>query len=86
MSLLTRLGRRDGKNRQVKIFAAQDEAQDLADERSYQAVKHRIHQRIVDEMTPAEQVVLSSIHQDPRKVRHRLKIPLVEISRRDRGL
>ncbi|WP_026761397.1 CpaF family protein [Selenomonas ruminantium] len=68
MSLLTRLGRRDGKNRQVKIFAAQDEAQDLADERSYQAVKHRIHQRIVDEMTPAEQVVLSSIHQDPRKV------------------
>jgi len=68
MSLLMRLGRRDGKNRQVKIFAAQDEAQDLADERSYQAVKHRIHQRIVDEMTPAEQVVLSSVHQDPRKV------------------
>ena len=68
MSLLTRLGRRDGKNRQVKIFAAQDEAQDLAEERSYQAVKHRIHQRIVDEMTPAEQVVLSSVHQDPRKV------------------
>lgn len=68
MSLLTRLGRRDGQNRQVKIFAAQDEAQDLADERSYQAVKHRIHQRIVDEMTPAEQVVLSSVHQDPRKV------------------
>ena len=68
MSLLTRLGRRDGQNRQVKIFAAQDEAQDLADERSYQAVKHRIHQRIMDEMTPAEQVVLSSVHQDPRKV------------------
>ena len=68
MSLLTRLGRRDGQNRQVKIFAAQDEAQDLAEERSYQAVKHRIHQRIMDEMTPAEQVVLSSIHQDPRKV------------------
>ena len=68
MSLLTRLGRRDGQNRQVKIFAAQDEAQDLAEESSYQAVKHRIHQRIMDEMTPAEQVVLSSIHQDPRKV------------------
>ena len=68
MSLLTRLGRRDGQNRQVKIFAAQDEAQNLAEERSYQAVKHRIHQRIMDEMTPAEQVVLSSIHQDPRKV------------------
>lgn len=68
MSLLTRLGRRDGQNRQVKIFAAQDEAQDLAEERSYQAVKHRIHQCIMDEMTPAEQVVLSSVHQDPRKV------------------
>ncbi|SEA14814.1 CpaF family protein [Selenomonas ruminantium] len=68
MSLLTRLGRREGQNRQVRIFAAQDEAQNLAEERSYQAVKHRIHQRIVDEMTPAEQVVLSSIHQDPHKV------------------
>ena len=68
MSLLTRLGRRDGQNKQVQIFAAQDEAQELAEERSYQAVKHRIHQRIIDEMTPAEQVLLSSVNQDSRKV------------------
>ncbi len=68
MSLLTRLGRKDGQNRQVKIFAAQDEAQEMAEERSYQAVKHRIHQRIIDEMTPAEQVVLSGLNQDPAKV------------------
>ncbi|BAL83569.1 putative type II secretion system protein E [Selenomonas ruminantium subsp. lactilytica TAM6421] len=68
MSLLTRLGRRDGRNKQVRIFAAQDEAQEMAEERSYQAVKHRIHQRIIDEMTPAEQVVLSSLNQDPRQV------------------
>lgn len=68
MSLLTRLGRKHGQNRQVKIFAAQDEVQELAEERSYQAVKHRIHQRIVDEMTPAEQAVISGIHQDSRKV------------------
>ena len=68
MSLLTRLGRRDGQNKQVRIFAAQDEAQEIAEERSYQAVKHRIHQRIIDEMTPAEQVLLSSVNQDSRKV------------------
>ena len=68
MSLLTRLGRRDGQNKQVRIFAAQDEAQEISEERSYQAVKHRIHQRIIDEMTPAEQVLLSSVNQDSRKV------------------
>ncbi|SDO78512.1 CpaF family protein [Selenomonas ruminantium] len=68
MSLLTRLGRKNGRNSQVRIFAAQDEAQEMAEERSYQAVKHRIHQRIIDEMTPAEQVLLSSMNQDPRKV------------------
>ncbi len=67
MSLLTRLGRKNGQNRQVRIFAAQDEVQELAEERSYQAVKHRIHQRIIDEMTPAEQVILSGMHQDSRK-------------------
>ena len=31
MSLLTRLGRKDGQNRQVRIFAAQDEVQELAE-------------------------------------------------------
>ncbi|SHK62685.1 pilus assembly protein CpaF [Selenomonas ruminantium] len=67
MSLLTRLGRKNGQNRQVKIFTAQEETQDLAEE-SYQEVKHRLHQRIIDEIAPAEQAMLSSLHQDPHKV------------------
>ncbi|WP_298465416.1 CpaF family protein [uncultured Mitsuokella sp.] len=68
MSLLTRLGRAAGENRQVNIFGSRSEGQDTAAERSYQQVKQRIHQRIVDEMTPAEQAMLSSVHQDPHQV------------------
>ena len=68
MSLLTRLGRMDGKNKQVMIFASHEEGQDSAEELSYQSIKHRIHQRIVDEMTPDEQSILSSLNQDPRQV------------------
>ena len=68
MSLLTRLGRMEGTNKQVMIFASREESQDTAEEVSYQTLKHRIHQRIVDEMTPEEQQVLSSINQDPRQV------------------
>ena len=58
MSLLTRLGRKDGQNQQVKIFALQDDAQDLAEELSYQSIKHHIHQHILNEMTPAEQAAV----------------------------
>ena len=54
MSLLTRLGRMEGTNKQVMIFASREESQDTAEEVSYQTLKHRIHQRIVDEMTPEE--------------------------------
>lgn len=68
MSLLTRLGRAAGENRQVNIFGSCSEGQDTEAERSYQQVKQRIHQRIVDEMTPAEQAMLSSVHQDPHQV------------------
>ena len=68
MSLLTRLGRKDGQNQQVKIFALQDDAQDLAEELSYQSIKHHIHQHILNEMTPAEQAAVSALNQDPRKV------------------
>lgn len=68
MSLLTRLGRADGENRQVNIFGARSEGQDSAAERSYQQIKQRIHQRIVDEMTPDEQAMLSSVHQDPHQI------------------
>ncbi len=68
MSLLTRLGRAADENRQVNIFGSREENQDTAAERSYQEIKQRIHQRIVDEMTPAEQAMLSSVHQDPHQV------------------
>lgn len=68
MSLLTRLGRAAGENRQVNIFGVRSEGQDSAAERSYQQIKQRIHQRIVDEMTPAEQAMLSSVNQDPHQV------------------
>lgn len=68
MSLLTRLGRAAGENRQVNIFGAREDSQDSAAERSYQEVKQRIHQRIVDEMTPEEQLMLTSVHQDPHQV------------------
>lgn len=68
MSLLTRLGRAAGENRQVNIFGARSEGQDSAAERSYQQIKQRIHQRIVDEMTPDEQAMLSSVHQDPHQI------------------
>ena len=68
MSLLTRLGRAAGENRQVNIFGAREDSQDMAAERSYQDVKQRIHQRIVDEMTPEEQLMLTSVHQDPHQV------------------
>ncbi len=68
MSLLTRLGRAANENRQVNIFGAREDTQDMAAERSYQEVKQRIHQRIVDEMTPEEQLMLTSVHQDPHQV------------------
>lgn len=68
MSLLTRLGRAASENRQVNIFGAREDSQDMAAERSYQEVKQRIHQRIVDEMTPDEQAMLSSVHQDPHQI------------------
>lgn len=68
MSLLSRLGRRDGKNVQVKIFSLREDTQESAEELSYQSIKHRIHQRIVDDMTPEEQAVLSKLHQEPRAI------------------
>ena len=66
MSLLTRLGRKDGKNVQVKIFNSSQETEET--DESYQRVKQRIHHRIVEEMTPEEQRTLSSKVQDPRAV------------------
>lgn len=68
MSLLTRLGRPEGKNKQVMIFATHEDGNDDVEETSYQRAKQRIHQRIVDEMTPEEQQILSSMNQDSRQV------------------
>jgi pilus assembly protein CpaF len=52
------------------IFASQEENSDEVEESSYQRVKQRIHQRIVDEMTAEEQQILSSLNQDRRQVEH----------------
>lgn len=68
MSLLTRLGRMEGKNKQVMIFASHEENPDAVEELSYQSVKQRIHQRIVEGMTPEEQGILSSASQDSRQI------------------
>ena len=66
MSLLTRLGRPEGSNQQVRIFASQ--ASEDTGVESYLLAKQRVHQRIIDEMTPDEQKVLLSGHQDRNQV------------------
>ncbi|WP_037354941.1 CpaF family protein [Selenomonas sp. FC4001] len=68
MSLLTSLGRIDGINKQVMIFSSHDEGQETIEDRSYQAAKHRIHQLIVDGMTPDEQKVLSAASNDSHQI------------------
>ncbi|MCR5757216.1 MAG: CpaF family protein, partial [Selenomonas sp.] len=68
MSLLTSLGRIDGINKQVMIFSSHDEGQENIEDRSYQAAKHRIHQLIVDGMTPDEQKVLSAANNDSHQI------------------
>ena len=66
MSLLARLGRPDEKNIQVRIFTSQ--AAEAPADSAYQQVKKLIHQRIVEEMSPEEQRVLSAVHQDVGRV------------------
>ena len=60
MSLLTRLGRKDGTNVQLVIF--ESSAQEDEHDDSYQNVKKRVHNRIVEEMSPAEQAQLASVN------------------------
>lgn len=67
MSLLTRLGRMDGKNRQVQIFESSQETDKIDEE--FQQMKRRVHQRLVEEMSPAEQSVLSQVNPDPMQVK-----------------
>ena len=68
MSLLTRLGRIDGRNKQVRIFATHDDEAEESQEHSYQQVKQRVHQRLIEDMSPEEQRIISSSHQDERQV------------------
>lgn len=67
MTLLERLGRGNQENIQVQIFATASAGVDAADS-AYMSVKRTVHQRIVEEMTPGEQMVLSAVHQDPAAV------------------
>lgn len=65
MTLLEKLGRGDCPNVQVQIFAAI--SNDVADT-AYQSIKKTVHRRLVAEMSPQEQRVLSAVHQDAAKV------------------
>ena len=65
MTLLEKLGRGDCPNVQVQIFAAI--SNDVADT-AYQSVKKTGHRRLVAEMSPQEQMVLSAVHQDAAQV------------------
>lgn len=67
MSLLERLGRPNQRNIQVRIFASLSVEQ--VDE-SYQEIKLKIHHRIVEDMTPEEQRILSAKQQDALEVEH----------------
>lgn len=65
MTLLEKLGQGGKPNVQVQIFAAiSNEAADTA----YQNVKKTVHRRLVEEMTPQEQMILSAVHQDAAQV------------------
>ena len=65
MTLLEKLGQGDKPNVQVQIFATiSNEAADTA----YQNVKKTVHRRLVEEMTPQEQMILSAVHQDAAQV------------------
>ena len=60
------MGRPNEKNIQVRIFTSQ--AAEAPADSAYQQVKKLIHQRIVEEMSPEEQRVLSAVHQDVGRV------------------
>ncbi len=68
MSLLTRLGREDGRNLQVMIFSSGKKADNAPTEDRIQNLKLMIHRRIVEEISPEEQRILSAKGQDPSQV------------------
>ena len=65
MTLLEKLGQGGRPNVQVQIFAAI--SPEVVDN-GYRDVKRNVHRRIVAEMTPEEQMVLSAVHQDEAQV------------------
>ena len=67
MSLLERLGRPNQRNVQVRIFASLSVDQI---DNSFQEIKLKIHHRIVEEMTPEEQRILSAKNQDVPEIEH----------------
>ena len=68
MSLLTRLGRTDGRNVQVMIFSSGKKADNAPTEDRVQNLKLMIHRKIVEEISPEEQQILSAKRQDPAQV------------------
>ena len=60
MSLLTRLGRTDGKNLQVMIFSSRKGGETNVAEDRAQNLKLMIHRKIVEEITPEEQRIISA--------------------------
>lgn len=65
MTLLERLGQGNKPNIQVQIFAAT--ANDAIDT-AYQSVKKNVHHRLIEEMSPQEQMILTAVHQDAAQV------------------
>jgi pilus assembly protein CpaF len=65
MSLLERLGKKEGLDEQKPIFAGRKNA---ATEDQYQELKLEIHRRIVDEMSMEQQKILTTGQQDRREV------------------
>lgn len=66
MSLLTRLGRLDGRNEQVMIFSARKE--DRTSDENIRSIKLQIHKKIVEEISPEEQIILSTNQDNPMQV------------------
>ena len=68
MTLLERLGRPDQENVQVQIFTAMtSETAEMVDS-AFVNIKKKVHQRLVEEMTPSEQMIMSAVHQDAAAV------------------
>ena len=65
MTLLERLGQGNKPNIQVQIFAAT--ANDAIDT-AYQSVKKTVHHRLIEEMSPQKQMILTAVHQDAAQV------------------